>query len=346
MKRILTIIVGLVMVVGFGSQAQARVKTVPFVSTEIKSLPQATKGDSIPFVETRDRRLILVQGPFGPAQTGAYATRLMKLIKDSPTLQQRLDYLKLPGRDRAVVLVGRRGGPPSEMPDENSEVDLFIVRVQPTGKNVETADLLADANKRVFHSAVVASVNPSAAVGQDPVTCLRTHPRKGVSRRWANMMARVEARMRNLGGDATKGPRKLVLVQAPLPSARDKGFANQIMDRLAGSETVKNMLAQYQIGGDVLAVAFPRTGSDWTMKHNDDSKIGAFIMLVRKDKAISEAQLFSENMRSARKLEAGFMVEMDFGISPSKDPVYEHPFVVGPFCDLEERWDFFLSCLN
>ncbi|UCD88154.1 MAG: hypothetical protein JSV01_10570 [Desulfobacterales bacterium] len=42
-------------------------------------------------------------------------------------------------------------------------------------------------------------------------------------------------------------------------------------------------------------------------------------------------------------MEAKFIVEMDFAIPHSKDPVCQDPFIVGHLRDLEEKWDFFLS---
>ena len=135
----------------------------------------------------------------------------------------------------------------------------------------------------------------------------------------------------------------MILVQAPVVRARDKAFAQEIMDRLLRSETVKEMLAKYQVGGDILAVAFPRPGPNWYREHHGVPQIGAFIMLVRKNKPLSDEQLFLVDMKSARKLEKAFIVEMDFAIPQPEDPVYQAPFIIGPLRDLEERWDFFLS---
>jgi hypothetical protein len=157
------------------------------------------------------------------------------------------------------------------------------------------------------------------------------------------MMEGVKHRIRQLGGNAQDGPRKLILVQAPIVRARDEAFAQEIMSRLSRSETVRDMLTRYQIGGDVLAVAFPRPGPNWYREHHGIPQIGAFIMLVRKKEVLSDAQLFRYDMKNSRQLEAAFIVEMDFAIQPPGDPVYESPFVVGPLRDLEERWDFFLS---
>ncbi len=66
-------------------------------------------------------------------------------------------------------------------------------------------------------------------------------------------------------------------------------------------------------------------------------------MLVRKNKPLSDEQLFLVDMKNARKLEKAFIVEMDFAIPQPEDPVYQAPFIIGPLRDLEERWDFFLS---
>ena len=165
----------------------------------------------------------------------------------------------------------------------------------------------------------------------------------GIAPRWMNMLDAVRQRTPALGGDVTKGPPKLILVQAPLYRARDKSFAQEIMGRLLRSEILRKMLARYQVGGDVVAVAFPRPGPNWYREHHGIPQIGAFVMLVRKNAAISDEALFRHDMKAPRKLEGAFIVEMDFAVQPPRDPVYEGPFVIGPLRDLEERWDFFLS---
>ena len=342
------LIVGLALILGFFIQSvKVRYRQVPFITAEIELLPTAAKKDFIPYLESEGSRLILVQGPLGQAQKESYAASLLEMIANSPTLQKRLDFLKDPGEDRAVVLIAPAGGRPKTVPGKNSRVELFIVRVQPTEPGVETIDLLTNSSKSKFVSAVVATLDPTAnAQGRDPVVDCKDHPYIGIFPRWANMMGRVKERITSLGGDDKKGPRKLILVQAPLVRARDKEFAQQIMDRLLRSETVQGMLAKYQIGGNVLAVAFPRPGPNWYKEHHGVPQIGAFIMLVRKKEPSSDGQLFRRDMKNARKLEAAFIVEMDFAIPYPEDPVYENPFIVGPLRDLEERWEFFLSGLK
>ena len=342
-----TLILGLAFVLGvFIQSIKVRYREVPFITAEIESLPLATTEHFIPYIESKDGRLIVVRGPLGLVQREDYAEHLFKMITNSPTLQKRLDFLRNPGKDRAVVLVGLPGGPPETIPGGDSKVELFIVRAQPTGPGVETPELLNSAGKGRFISAVVATLDPTKPQGRDPVIGCRDHPYMGILPRWGNMMGVVKGRIKNLGGDVKKGAPKLILVQAPLVRARDKGFAQEIMDRLLRSETVEEVLARYQIGGDVLAVAFPRPGPNWYREHHGVPQIGAFIMLVRKKKPLSDLQLFSRDMKDARKLEAAFIVEMDFAIPHLKDPVYQDPFIVGPLRDLEERWDFFLSGLK
>jgi hypothetical protein len=282
----------------------------------------------------------------GVAQRQDYADRLLEMISDSPTLQKRLDFLENPGEDRAVVLIGLQGGPPETSPGADSRVELFIVRVRPIEPQLKTPELLTSPGKRMFISAFVATLDPTKPQGQDPVIRCSDQPYMGIFPRWGNMMGRVKERAKNLGGDVEKGPRKLILVQAPLVRARDKEFAHEILSRLLRSRTVTEMLTRYQIGGDVLAVAFPRPGPNWYREHHGVPQIGAFIMLVRKNGILSDSDLFRHDMKSARKLEAAFIVEMDFAIPPPQDPVYEEPFIVGPLRNLEERWDFFLSGLK
>jgi hypothetical protein len=157
------------------------------------------------------------------------------------------------------------------------------------------------------------------------------------------MMNRISGRIKGLGGDPSQGPARLILVQAPLVRARDSAFAQQIMDRLLRSQRVKEILRRYQVGGNVLAVAFPRPGPNWYREHHGVPQIGAFIILVKKQKPVSDVELFRYDAKSARSLEAAFIVEMDFAIPYPKDPIYKDPFIIGPLRDLEERWDFFLS---
>ncbi len=338
------LIVGLALVLGFFIQSvKVRYQKVPFLTAEVESLPRAITQSSIPYIESEEGRLILVKGPLVLAQRRSYADRLLGMIANSVTLQEKLHFLRNTREDRAVVLIGLPGGPPKTIPNGDSKVELFIVRIQPTEPIVETPELLTDPRKRRFISAVVAIVDPAISVGRDPVVACTDHPYVGIAPRWTNMMERVKKRITNLGGDAGKGPRKLILVQAPLVRARDRRFAQEIMGRLLRSDTVEEMLGRYQIGGDVLAVAFPRPGPNWYREHHGIPQIGAFVMLVRKKKPVSDVQLFAHNMKNTRKLEAAFIVEMDFAIQHPQDPVYEDPFIVGPLRDLEERWDFFLS---
>ena len=338
------LVIGLSLTLGFFIQSvKIRFQKVPFITAEIESLPQITKKSLIPFIESKDGRLILVQGPFGPVQKESYAKRLIEMITSSPILQKKLDFLESPGEDRAVVLVGPQDGPPETMPGEKAKVELFIVRMLPVDPDIETQELLTNPGKIKFISAFVATLDPTIPQGRDPVIGCKVHPDMGISHRWASMMGRVKERIMSLGGDIKKGPRKLILVQAPIVRTRDKKFAQEIMDRLLRSETVKEMLAKYQVGGDILAVAFPRPGPNWYREHHGVPQIGAFIMLARKNKPLSDEQLFLVDMKSARKLEKAFIVEMDFAIPQPEDPVYQAPFIIGPLRDLEERWNFFLS---
>ena len=322
---------------------KVRLQTVPFMTVELDSLPQVPQQGLIPFVESPDGRLIFVQGPFGPAQKREFANRLMEMVSDSPILREKLDFLKKPGPDRAIILPGSPVGMPDKPLDERSETQLFIVQVRPIKPEIKTPELLATPGRMEFISAIVAILDPTMPEGTDPIVSLKDHPGGGMAPRWMNMLEAVKQRTPALGGDTSKGPRKLILVQAPLYRARDKSFAREIMDRLLRSEMLGEMLARYEVGGDVLAVAFPRPGPNWYREHHGIPQIGAFVILVRKKAAISDEELFRYDMKAARKLESAFIVEMDFALPPPKDPVYEEPFVVGPLRDLEERWDFFLS---
>ncbi|MBW1744330.1 MAG: hypothetical protein JRJ47_13020 [Deltaproteobacteria bacterium] len=242
-----------------------------------------------------------------------------------------------------MILVGYPGGAPKTVPDREAKVELFVVRVRPSEPGIDTRDLLTNPSKRKFISAISATLDFGMPQGRDAVIAHRDHPPAGIAPRWEGMMGRVKGRIQSLGGRTKAGPRKLILVQAPLVRARDEVFAQQIMDRLLRSDTAKEMLARYQVGGDILAVAFPRPGPNWYREHHGIPQIGAFTILGRKNEAVPDSALLRYDMKASRTLEAAFIVEMDFAIQPPKDPVYESPFVVGPLRDLEERWDFFLS---
>lgn len=341
----LILVIGLALFLGFFIQyVKVQRQDVPFITAEIE-LPSEDSGvPLIPYMEREGGRFVLVQGPMTLAQRRSYAERLLQMVFSSPTLKERLAYLRSPSEDRAVALVGHPGRHPRSLPGESSKVELFIVRVQPISPEVKTMDLLLNPYKRRFVSAFVASVDPTKSDG-DPVIECYEHPLPGIIPRWEGMMERIKERVVSLGGDVERGPKKLILVQAPLVRARDKRFAQEIMDRMLRSETVKKMLARYQIGGDVVAVAFPRPGPNWYREHHGLPQIGVFIMLVRKDGDISDSQIFRYGMKHTRELKAAFIVDIDFAIPYPKDPVYQDPFIIGPLRDLEERWDFFLSGL-
>jgi protein-S-isoprenylcysteine O-methyltransferase Ste14 len=338
------LVVVLALVLGhFIQSIKVRFQEIPFITAEIASLPEAAVKPCIPFIESENGRLVLVQGPSSVFQKDADARKLLDMLANSKALEERLDFLRKAGEDRAVILVGYPGGEPDTIPDRKAKVELFVVRVRPNKPDIDTRDLLTNPSRSKFVSAISATLDQNVPEGRDPVIALREHPTAGIAPRWEGMIGRVTGRIQSLGGSTKEGPRKLILVQAPLVRARDKAFAQQIMDRLLRSDIVKGMLARYQVGGDILAVAFPRPGPNWYREHHGIPQIGAFVILVRKNEAVPDSQLFRYDMKAARKLEAAFIVEMDFAIQPPEDPVYETPFIVGPLRDLEERWDFFLS---
>jgi protein-S-isoprenylcysteine O-methyltransferase Ste14 len=323
---------------------KVKYQQIPFITAEIE-LPSdaAASSPHIPFIESENGRLVLIQGPSSMVQKEAAARHVLGVVTNSETLREELAFLSISPEDRAVILVGDPAGPPRTMPGRKAKLELFVVRVRPNERGVDTLELVTDPNKRTLVSAISATVDLGIPQGQDAVIAYRDHPSARIVSRWQGMMEAVKGRIKGLGGGAEDRPGKLILVQAPLVRARDEAFARQILKRLLRSDTVKRMLAEYQVGGNVLAVAFPRPGPNWYREHHGIPQIGAFVMIVRRDEALPESQLFRPDSKTARTLEAAFVVEMDFARQPPEDPVYEKPFVVGPLRDLEERWDFFLS---
>ncbi|UCD88153.1 MAG: hypothetical protein JSV01_10565, partial [Desulfobacterales bacterium] len=57
--------------------------------------------------------------------------------------------------------------------------------------------------------------------------------------------------------------------------AHDKAFAQQIVDRLLRSETVKQIPLRHETGEDMLAVTFPRPGPNWCRAHHGVPQMGA-----------------------------------------------------------------------
>jgi len=67
-------------------------------------------------------------------------------------------------------------------------------------------------------------------------------------------------------------------------------------------------------------------------------------MLVERGPGTGNRTPFDPSKQSDRRILGAFIAELDFGIEPWDDPVYEI-VIIGPRRDLEERWEFFLSGL-
>jgi protein-S-isoprenylcysteine O-methyltransferase Ste14 len=144
------------------------------------------------------------------------------------------------------------------------------------------------------------------------------------------------------GGAATA---RLVLVQAPILRTRiDTAFAKEILDRLIASEKFRFSLSHAGAGGNVVPVAFPTPGPNWSREHHGKPQIKVFVMLARLtgDKNAPLDDLFCDG---GRVLSSAFIAPMDFKIDHPADCVGETT-AVGPRRDLEERWSLFLSGLG
>jgi hypothetical protein len=168
--------------------------------------------------------------------------------------------------------------------------------------------------------------------------------------RWAFLMGQLAAARRASEPAAetpaaTQGARSatLVLVQAPILRTRlDPGFAQGILDRLAGSARFRDQMRKSGVGEGVVAVAFPRPGPNWYREHHGKPQISVFVMIARLARDGDVAALFRP---SGRTMLGAFTAELDLKIEGAEDSVGAIA-PIGPTRDLEERWEFFLSGLG
>lgn len=136
---------------------------------------------------------------------------------------------------------------------------------------------------------------------------------------------------------------RLVLVKAPILRTRlEPAFAQEILDRLVRSDTFGRQLERSGAGGEIVPVAFPRPGPDWYRDYHGRPRVSVFVVLVRAaHPAASPEDLFRKG--GCERIGA-FTAEMDLRIEPPADCVGAIA-AIGPFRDLDERWEFFLSGL-
>ncbi|MHC5078442.1 MAG: methyltransferase family protein [Planctomycetota bacterium] len=363
------------------SQVKETVRAVPFLSVEIPFEPEeegspspapeihADLAGGVPFAQAG--RMAVVRGPHRNAGVPGFAERVLTRLRGSDTLKEFLAFLDDPEGDVAVLFClpfsrplrpgtpgskrgegeGEQKGPPED-PDGPDRVRLMILRCTlKAGSTIGQA--LADASLRTVRGVCLAPVNLGRPRGAEVVEgrVFTPGPRFPAEDRWRFLLEQTaqqqEASQREgsatavVPGHASKGT--LVLVKAPiLRTRRDPPFAQEILDRLSGSETFREQLRKFGVGGDLIAVAFPRPGPNWYKEHHGVPQISVFVILARsKSGEDGVASLFT---RGNRELLGAFTAELDFQIEKSGNSVTGFS-AIGPRRDLEERWRFFLSGL-
>jgi len=242
------------------------------------------------------------------------------------------------------------GKGPATDPHGPDRVRLILMRCTPS-PGATIYDVLTDKSKRKIIRGCVAQVNLDRPEGEDFVEAdgLTCGPRFPGENLWAFFQKQFAqavgpagraARKAALPGGFTKA--RVVLVQAPILRTRiEPAFAEEILDRLVASKTFRDRLRKTGVGGDVVAVAFPRPGPNWYREHHGKPQISLFVILARL--VSGENALLSELFNADnRDLVSAFIVPMDFGVPTTEDSVDEIT-IIGPRRDLEERWRFFLS---
>lgn len=371
----------LTMAVCFGSMwiidvAKRALRTVPFLVATVELAPvepdAPTAGGDIVAAEAggvphvRAGRLVVVRGPYRNAAAVGFAERVLLRLPRSDVLRDFLSFLDTEGGDFAVVFSipyeapdtprrpgqGReedpqRRGPPPD-PAGPDRVRLFILRVT-LASGSDVGDVFTDRSCREIRGAVIAPVDLGREE-EDLVdgTVRRPGPGFPGEERWSVLMGQLAAR----GGGGTGATAaisgrhtatRLVLVKAPILRTRlEPAFAQEILDRLVRSDTFGRQLERSGAGGEIVPVAFPRPGPDWYRDYHGRPRVSVFVVLVRAaHPAASPEDLFRKG--GCERIGA-FTAEMDLRIEPPADCVGAIA-AIGPFRDLDERWEFFLSGL-
>ncbi len=354
-------------------------QVVPFLTAEVPlndahrdatiNKTTADNTQRIPFVQ--DGRIGVVRGPYRNARERGFAERVLQRMPHSKTLADFLAFLDEPGSDVLVVWcipytkpekAGRLaryadmwsgGHAPAPDPYDHDRGRLVLMRCS-LSPGAAISDSLADKSTRKIVQCCVAKVNFERPEGEDIVVadgCTRG-PEFPVEQRWAFFLHQFEPIEKPAGlatGTATcsesPASARLVLVQAPVLRARvDPAFAKEILHRLVSSETFQDRMRRAGVGGNVIAVAFPRPGSNWYQRHHGKPQVSVLVMLARLtgDKNAPLDDLFRAG---GRELSSAFVAPVDLNIDPPADSVGQIT-MSGPRRDLEEQWSLFLSGLG
>jgi protein-S-isoprenylcysteine O-methyltransferase Ste14 len=356
---------------------KAAVRTVPFLTASMALGPPdeaAARLDAtahevagVPFVQAG--RVAVVRGPCRNARAAGFAERVLGRLGESKARAGFLGFLKEPGEDVAIVFCapferpetpGRPGdraggGPggrgPAPDPQGPDRVRLVVLRCT-LAPGARIGEAFADKAKRAIRGVCLAPVNLARPAAEDLVEGEVARPGPGFpgESRWDFFLQQLA---QERGVAAPQAPAALVpgraasatlvLVHAPILRTRlDPAFAREILYRLVGSARFRDRLRAAGVGGEVVAVAFPRPGPNWYREHHGKPQVSVFVILARLAAGAPLEDLFRDGRR---ELLGAFVADMDFQIEPSQDSVGETT-VIGPRRDLEERWQFFLSGLG
>jgi hypothetical protein len=360
------------------STVKGAVRTVDFLTAEIafgnlishdRGPAPEVKGETAGGVNfVRSGRLAVVRGPYRNAAAPGFAERLLLRLPRSKELGPFLAFLDQREGDSAFVFSlpytmrdepsgpgrgsepGRRG-PPAD-PDGPDKVRVWIMRCS-ISEGADLGDAFVDSSKRRIVRACQARIDLGKPGGTDIFDGeLRTPgPRFPGEKVWTGLMERLAdrreiekapaARPATVPGRHAGGT--VVLVKAPILRTRlDPPFAEAILRRMTGSKSFRKRLFDSGVGGEVIALAFPRPGPNWYSEHHGNPQISLFVILARRRGTGASLQdLFD---RGERDLLGAFTAEMDFGVNEEQDSIGEKA-TIGPRRDLEERFRFFLSGL-
>ncbi|MGA1870475.1 MAG: methyltransferase family protein [bacterium] len=355
---------------------KVRIQKIPYMTTAIPlaasdhhiSSGKIMRGEAhgIPFVQ--EGRMAIIRGPHRNARVSGFAERLIRRVRESNTLAHFLAFLDESNKDVAIIWCGPYKRPaetpvpgskarrpsdsrgPALDPYGPERVRLILMQCRPS-EGAQISDILRDASKREIISSCVAQVNLALPEGEDIVEAdglIRGAGFPGEAR-WdffLKQFSHVNRRDTSLSSTTFTldhhANARLVLIQAPILKTRtEPDFAQEIFDRLRASETFKQHLRKAGVGGDTIAVAFPRPGRNWYHEHHRKPEISLFIILSRLIRG-ENASLDDLFLPDSRELVSAFSALMDFKIIPPSDSIVDI-WTIGPRRDLEERWRFFLS---
>ena len=387
-----------------------RVREVPHLAAKVSfSTPEESPGtgpelwqgraNGVPFARTE--KMLVVRGPWRSASAPGFAESVIRRLPDSPSMAEFLSPIEENEREAAVVFCApftpqqrdsegpgerflpkdskRRG--PAPDPHGPDRVRLILMHCK-LAEGATLTDAVRDQSKRRVLAMAVAKIDLGKDAGEDIVVDgpHGTGPANPGEERWAYLMGRLAEREALLPRPdeaeqrvaAPSDSGELILAKAPMLRTRlYPPWAEDILNRLVESPSFRDRLQKCGVGGDLVAVAFPRPGPNWYQTYHfhyesdehesdghasddpfhmdthgrDHPQVSVFVMLVRRGSGLADYDaLFKESRRSERQLVGAFIAELDFGIEAPNDKVHQI-VVVGPRRDLEERWTFFLSGL-